>query len=70
MSEEEDKEYLHTRTQEIVCPYCYEAFTDSWDHSISDHTVELECYNEKCGKNFEVCGEPEYYYYSNRMKDD
>ena len=64
--EDEHKEYLHHHTDEIVCPYCYHSFQDSWDYGNLDKQTELDC--TECGKEFSVFGEQEYYFYTDRIK--
>ena len=49
------KEIDHECTNEIVCPYCGNEFSDSWEYSSSDEQIGLI-----------ECGECEKSFYANR----
>ena len=69
MSEEVDHDYV----DEIVCPYCWHKFQDSWDH-VSDihdgYSTEMECINESCEKKFRLNIECPVKYTTEKLKDD
>jgi transcription elongation factor Elf1 len=46
-----EKEIDHEYTDEIICPYCGNEFTDSWEYGINEEDLGLlEC--DECGKSF------------------
>ena len=46
-----DKEKIeHEYTDEIVCPYCGNEFSDSWELGDGEDIGELEC--DECNKKF------------------
>ncbi len=44
-----NKKISHKYTQEVVCPYCGNEFTDSWEYDDSE-----EIYCESCKNTFDM----------------
>ncbi|APM41375.1 hypothetical protein [Clostridium kluyveri] len=46
----ECKDINHECTDEIVCPFCGQEFTDSWEYGDDEALGLIEC--DECGKSF------------------
>lgn len=58
-----DTEY----TKEMVCPYCGDEFSDSWQWNDSNADAEVDCY--ECGKSFTLNVDFDVTYTTRRKED-
>lgn len=62
----DNKEFDCDHTDEIVCPYCGESFTDSWEHDPDCDTATCG----SCDKEFFVDTQIMGVKYSTKKKED